>query len=154
MKLYEEFKVYEKLWEAVEPDPVDKVLQEYDDFKFDYDGFTEDGYEDRFDPGSAYGHYQTYTTHEHDDYTYTVDAVDIFEALKDDILPNARDTKNSFAAEYKKLEAVWENSKNDADADAADMFLAKNLDVIANEFYYELKDYYSEAAYNWARDNW
>jgi hypothetical protein len=153
MKLHEEFKEYENLWEDYEPTEVDKLLWDTEDFEFEYEGWEEEGYEDHFDPGRAYGHYQTSSTYKHDDFTYAVDAVDVFETLRDEILPKVDTTKvkNELILEYKKLEAVWEKSKDDADADVADMFLAKNLEDIANTFYSDLEDYYSEKAYDWAR---
>lgn len=157
MKLHEEFKEYENLWEDAELDPVDEILNDYDSIKFDYDGFTVEGYEDHFDP--RYGHWDTAETYEHDDFTYDVDAVSMFEFLRDTFLPkNVNKISDvELATEYKKLESAWENSTDeteDAACEALEIFLAKNLEEFVNIFYYELKEYYSEEAYDWARDNW
>lgn len=157
MKLHEEFREYENLWEDYEPTEVDKLLWAMDDFEFEYDGFEEEGYEDHFDP--RYGHSQTSKTYEHDDYTYKVDAVDMFEFMRDIFLPKNADKISDveLAAEYKKLETAWENSTEETEAaacEALEIFLAKNLEKFVNIFYSELKDYFSEKAYDWARDNW
>lgn len=157
MKLHEEFKTYETLWEDYEPTELDKLLWAMDDFEFEYDGWEEEGYTDQFDP--RYGHYQTSKTYEHDDFTYKVSAMDVFEVLRDEILPTNKDkiSDAGLQAEYKKLEAVWENATEetaDAAGDALDLFIAKNLEDLANYFYAELETIFKDEAYSWANDNW
>lgn len=159
MKLFEEFKEYENLWEVFELSAADKLLLAMDDFEFEYDGWSEDGYEDHFNPNSYYGHYQTRKTYEHNDFTYTVDAVSVFETVRDEMLPNMPDkiSNAELAAEYKKLEAAWTNATKETEDEAGeilDLFIAKNLDAFVDDFYTELKAYYRENAYDWARDNW
>ena len=135
MKLHEEFKTYENLWEDYELDPTSKLINSYEDFVFDYEGWEEEGYEDHFDPASAYGHYQTSSTTVHPDFTYDVDAMTVFETLRDKILPE-KSNKISDAglqAEYKKLEAAWENSTEEARyeaGEALDLFIAENLEAV------------------------
>jgi hypothetical protein len=159
MKLFEEFKTYENLWEDYEPTEVDKILWAMNDFEFEYDGFEVEDVEDRFDPGSWHGHYQVSKTYEHDDFTYKVDAMDVFEVLRDEILPTNKDkiSDAGLQAEYKKLESAWENSTKETEEDtgeALDLFIAKNLEDLANDFYSELEAYFKDRAYDWANDNW
>lgn len=155
MKLHEEFREYEHLWENAEPDEVDKILFGIEDFEFEYDGWTEEGSVDHFDP--RYGHWDTSKTYDYDDFTYTVNAVEIFEVLRDKLLPkiDISKVKDPLVIEYKKLEAILENSNKETEAmnaDALDMFLAKNLEEFVDIFYYELQKAYEEKAYGWARD--
>lgn len=149
MKLFEEFKEYETLWESA--DAVDEILWALKDFVFEYDGWSKDSYVDHFNPDS--GHYTTSKTYEYDDFEYEVDPVSMFEFLRDDFLPRNSDKifNAKLAAEYKRLEAACENS--DEDIEALELFIARNLETFVEMFYEELKEYYKEAAYEWADEN-
>lgn len=159
MKLYEEFKEYENLWEAYEPTEVDNILWAINDFEFDYEGWEETGVKPGFDPGTSDGYYETEETYEHDDFTYKVDAVSMFEVLRDEILPEHSNkiSNSALAVEYKNLETAWENSTKETEdeaGEALDLFLANNLEILVEDFYDELKEYFSERAYEWANDRW
>jgi hypothetical protein len=172
MKLYEEFNEYEKMWDSSSKDtlqeeqtidPVDEILKTYDDFEFDYDGWTEDGFEDHFNPFSSYGHYQTSKTYNYDDFTYKIGAVDMFELLVD-FLPKIVKIKKNYDSdsevelinEYKKLEQAWMDSSKEEEEStgrALDLFIAENLEALVNTFYYELQNHCKDDAYEWAGDN-
>ncbi len=164
---YEEFS---KLVKA-DDDEINKIINEYDYFEFDYDGFVCEWCEDHFDPGLAWGHYQTEHEAEHEAYTYCVDAVNIFELLADNLIMKNADkhADNGYVQEYIKLnkvsEKAWEavykagfNTVRHKEIDMADAalerFLATNLDYFVDIFYDELTEYYADEAREWAESNW
>lgn len=159
----EEFKEYTNLWdasleEAAEPDSVDKILWNIPDIEFSYDGFSEDQYEDHFDPGLWNGHYQTSETVHFPDYTYTKDAVSVFEALRDEIIPKYKDkvSNNKLLDEYLALVQAWEDSTDETESetsDAMDLFLAAHLIDFVSMFEDKLINYYADSAEEYALDN-
>lgn len=159
----EEFKEYTNLWdasleEAAEPDSVDKILWNIPDIEFSYDGFSEDRYEDHFDPGLWNGHYQTSETVHFPDYTYTKDAVSVFEALRDEIIPKYKDkvSNNKLLDEYLALVQAWEDSTDETESetsDAMDLFLATHLIDFVSMFEDKLINYYADSAEEYALDN-
>lgn len=158
----EEFKEYVNLWdtsleEAAEPDPVDKILWSIPDIEFSYDGFSEDQYEDHFDPGLWDGHYQTLETVHFPDYTYTKDAVSVFEALRDEIIPKYKDkvSNNKLLNEYLALVQAWEDSTDETESEtsnAVDLFLATHLTDFVSMFEDGLTNYYADEAKEYAID--
>jgi hypothetical protein len=85
--------------------------------------------------------------------------VSVFEVVRDEMLSKMPDkiSNAELAAEYKKLEAAWMNSTKETEDETGeilDLFIAKNLEAFVDDFYTELKAYYYENAYDWARDNW
>ena len=161
MKLHEEFKEYENLWDDSnkEVDPVDQILNTTDDFELEYDGFEVEWYEDHFDPSSSYGHYQTGGTDYHPDFTYKVNAINMFETLRDDILPKHAEkvTDSTLVTEYRKLAQAWENSTDATEAetgDAMELYIAKNLEELVDTFIDEILEHYKEEALEWAHENW
>lgn len=165
MKLHEEFKEYESLWkeaaeleEAAELDPVSKILKETSDIELEYNGFSIEDVEDRFDPTSDYGHYQRISTSNYDDFTYTVEAWEVFKVLRDDIIPFYADKVPSHEKleEYKKLMQAWETSTEEteeATGDAMELYLADNLEYFVEIFERQLKAFYREEAEEWAADH-
>jgi dsDNA-binding SOS-regulon protein len=193
MKLHEEFKEYETLWDAPalteekefrseyarlcstpegraqlkamsieerqalykadrEVDPVQKVLDAIPDFELEYEGYAYDWYEDHFDPGRDYGHYQTTGTDYVDDFVYSVDATDMFETLRDVIIDKYADKvgKSELLDTYKILEKAWEDSseENEEEAcEAVELFLAKNLEDFFELFEQQVYKYYDKYAY-------
>lgn len=162
MKLHEEFKEYENLWEASENlkeavDPVDEVLKQTPDYELEYEGFDEDWYQDKWNPNSLYGHDQDYGTYHYNDFTYTVDAESLFEYLIDMLQTKAQEPITSdFMAEYKKLMDAWykaEGEEEDRACQAMELYVAKNLHELADLYYKDIEKYYSEDAYEWAGEN-
>jgi hypothetical protein len=158
MKLHEEFKEYESMWltEARDLDPVDKILHDLPHIKLEYEGFEDDWCEDHFN--SADGHWQTGGTYYYDDFVYPVDAVDMFECLRDRILekPGAK-VSNELVAKYVELQKAWENTETpeeeEARGDEMELFLAQHLKEFVEIFNDELLDFFSERAYDWAVDH-
>ena len=154
---------------------VDAALNKYPKnyFELEYDGFTDEWEEDRFDPKSWYGHYTVSKSREVDDYSYTLDAVDVLETLENDILPEystseliekaitryrARFGKyNNSAADkgeaamrklmtdYQKIYALCDID-SDADMEKLSTFVADRLEDFFDLFYDEFQDKYEEAA--------
>lgn len=167
MKLYEEFRDYEKLWDDVteedkklseDLDPADKVLMETDDFELEYEGFEAEWEKDHFDPGSWHGHYQTRGTQYYPSYTYDVDAISMFETIRDYMLPEYSSKYSNIkeVKEYNRLLKIWENSSEETEDEASaavDLYLATNLSEFVDTFIEELTDHYAEAAHEWALDN-
>lgn len=98
-KLYEEFKLYENLWEEAEApateDPyaefnlsssVEEALANYPwDFEFDYTGYTVNWEEDSWDYERG-EHTTIPRSRRYDDFTYEVAPEDLFETLRDIII--------------------------------------------------------------------
>lgn len=175
MRLYEEFKEYETLWEAHEQDQVDEILRGYDDFEFEYDGFDDDNYEDHY--SYDFGHYTTSKLTHYDSFTYKVDAISLFDFMRDDFLPDNADNISDDKLEdtFKKLNTATDDTyaalniakeKNTPEEikaataayntamDALELFIANNLGTFVDMFYSELLDCYEDEARDWARDNW
>lgn len=98
-RLFEEFKNYENLWEAVEEVPATKgeeLDKEFElsaswerawdtcpsTFELEYDGFIEDWAQDSWDPESPYGYTTISRTTEYDDYTYEITDEQLLDSLK------------------------------------------------------------------------
>lgn len=155
MKLHEEFKLYESLWD----NPVDKILQEDPVIELEFDGFSRDweepyaswnGYEvvDRVKSGEN-------TYHK---FTYKVDSRDIFELLRDTIIPKHWNEvpANDLLTAYRKLESAWESSTPEDEektCEAMELFLAEHLETFIEMFLKQLKEEYLEEAEEWAIDH-
>lgn len=142
----------------MEVDPVDQILKKTPDYELEYDGFSEDWYEDHFDPGSYYGHYQTTGVNNFDDFTYEIDAVSLWEYMVDILDKKIEESSPySLTNEYKKLVqdciAADGTEEEDAVNEVANVFLAKNLHDFADLYYEDLLKLCSERAYEWARDH-
>lgn len=142
-----------------EVDPVQKELDALEDFEFEYEGYDEDWYEDHFDPGSWYGHYQTSGTNHFPGFSYSVDSVDVFETLRDTIIskPNIEKVgSNELLTNYLKLEKAWTEASEDMEdelCEKMELYLAKNLGAFVEMFYEPLVEYYKDKAYEWASEN-
>ena len=101
-KLYEEFKLYENLWEEAEvPEKEADPFEEFNlsssveialanfpyDFEIEYDGYTDTWDEDRFDPESAHGHYTVSKSRYYDNFTYEISPEDVLEDLTENFIP-------------------------------------------------------------------
>lgn len=141
-----------------EADPVQKILNDTPDFEFEYEGFERDWYEDRFDPNSWYGHYQVGGTDYYSDYTYSKDAGDVFEDLRDTIIDKYIDkvTDSELLAKYRELKKAWDESDDeteDAACEALEVFIAENLELLVDIFYDQLTEHYAEDAEEWAYEH-
>ena len=154
---------------------VDAALNKYPKnyFELEYDGFTDEWEEDRFDPNSWYGHYTVSKSREVDDYSYTLDAVEVLETLENDILPEystpeavekaisryrARFGKynksaadkgevamRKLMADYQKIYTLCDED-SDGDMEKLSTFVADNLDDFFDLFYDEFKEQYEDTA--------
>ena len=131
-KLYEEFKLYENLWEDVEEpqegekektvtseDPYaefnlsaseEEALAAYTEpFEIEYDGFNIEWDEDRWDPNSAYGHYSVSKSSSINDFTYEVDPEDMYDTLVSMVHKHVVKTNNieKVLNIYKKSVGFW-----------------------------------------------
>lgn len=141
-----------------EADPVQKEINTFNDFEFEYGGFSSEWYEDHFDPGSWHGHYQTGGSYQYPDFTYTVAPSEVFDTLNDIILPKYADKvkPNELLTTYLQLEKAWSESNNENEAElgeAMDLYLAENLDAFVDLFMEQLSEYYQDDAYKWAEEN-
>lgn len=119
-RLFEEFKKYENLWEAVEEAPEskeDEIDREFElsasveialnnypyNFELKYDGFRDDWEEDSWDPESLYGHTTISRTTLYDDYTYEVSPEDVLDSLLENILPKDKLTPAKIEKAINKL---------------------------------------------------
>lgn len=160
-KQYKEmpFEQRQALYKAdCEVDPVDQILKKTPDYELEYEGFEEDWYEDHFDPGSYYGHYQTGGVYNVDDFIYKIDAVTLYEFLADFLNGKLKETSPyTLTNEYNKLaQACIDAEGTDEEEvvnEVADVFLAQNLHDFAEIYYEDLLKYYHDDAYEWARDH-
>ena len=124
-KLFEEFKTYESLWEAVEEAPVtkgDEIDKEFElsasweiawdtcpkTFELEYDGYIEDWEQDAWDYDAS--QYTTVSrTTEYDDYTYEITDEQLLDSLKY-ILDKKRLTPAKIAEVVKKIESQYRYS--------------------------------------------
>jgi hypothetical protein len=141
-----------------EVDPVDQILKKTPDYELEYEGFEEDWYEDHFDPGSYYGHYQTGGVYNVNDFIYKIDAVTLYEFLADFLNGKLKETSPySLTNEYNKLAQACIDAEGTDEEEAvnevADVFLAQNLHDFAEIYYEDLLKYYHDDAYEWARDH-
>lgn len=163
----EDFKVYEDLWDGVlteEADPVDQELEKLDDYELEYEGFEDDEVTDGFDPNSWYGHTQKVKTYYFDDFTYKVEAKDLFEYLMDFLQDKIEESSTSaIMNEYKKLAQAWWDAEGEEERRACavvELYVAQNLFELADLYYNDIQEHYSEEAYEWAlehlnpRDEW
>ncbi len=198
MKLYEEFKLFENMWddhlteekefrseyaklistpegraelnnmmkndrkkwlELVDADKavdqVEQALKNAKDIELEYEGFSDDWFEDRFDPGSWWGHYQDEGSCYYPDYTYKVDARDMLETLGVTILPKyaAKFANNELVKEWQRLDKAWENSTDETEDEAneaIDLFIIKNMESFVDLFLDQIIDYYADDAREYA----
>lgn len=161
MKLHEEFNEYENMWEdtkALEEavDPVDEVLNKTPDYELEYEGYDEDWYEDKWNYNTM-DHDQDYGTYHIPDYTYEVDADSLFEYLVDLLQDKAQEPgTNELMTEYKKLMDAWYKAEGDEEARACaamELWVAQHLHELADLYYEDIKEYYSDRAHEWSIEN-
>ena len=160
MKWQDEFKLYENMWETnnVKQDPVQQILDQTPDIEFDYAGFKRERSEDHFDPNSLYGHYTKDWTDSYGSFTYKVDAITVFEDMRDEMIPSYLDKveQSDLTAECKKVYDAWYNATEETEAEtgeAFELFVAKNLETLAKVFEEYLLEKYAEDAEDWAEKN-
>jgi hypothetical protein len=159
MKLHEEFKEYENLWEAAEEavDPVSEVLENTPDYELEYEGFDTEWSEDKWNPNSWYGHYTVDGTSHFRDFAYGVDSVSLFEYLVDLLQNKAKEPSTSgIMAEYKKLMQAWYAAEGEEEAiacEAMELYVAQHLHELADLYEKDIAEHYKEFAYEWAEEN-
>jgi hypothetical protein len=90
-------------------DPVQQILDKASDIEFNFGGFSRDRYEDKW--SHTTGHYTKDWSDSYDSFTYMVDAVTVFEDIRDKMIPKYIDKveqspliieckKDSFAMKY------------------------------------------------------
>ena len=139
-------------------DPVDQILHKTPDISFEYEGFDLEWSEDHFDPNSWYGHYTTDGVDHYGDYAYKVDATTVFEDIRDDMIPDYLDKvpSSELTTECKRLYDARENSTEETEdetEEAFEIFIAKNLEQLAEIFSNPLTDKYAEQAQKWASEH-
>jgi hypothetical protein len=139
-------------------DPVDQILQKTPDIPFEYEGFDSEWSKDHFDPNSWYGHYTTDGVDHYGDYSYKVDATTVFEDIRDDMIPKYLNKvpSSELVIECKKLYDAWNNSTDETEeetGEAFEVFIAKNLEELAEIFNKPLSAQYAENAQEWASEH-
>ena len=173
MKLYEEFKEYENLWEALE----DEGNQTEKEFRSEYARLssTPEGREQlkamdfrkrreleqadrKIRPSyKLLSSYYTITL-EYEDYNYEADAHRVFEAIHDILCFEenlAKMSNRELANKYDELWDAWSNAtpEDSLEAEEAfDYFVAENLDEFVSELYDELLEDFDDFATEWAKD--
>lgn len=173
MNIFEVWDELEKLQEAEdEKDPVDRILAKIPCIVLDYSSFTKEYTQDHFDPRLDHGHYQTSKEHLWPEFEYEVDTVDMFETVRDKIIPKyINKTKSSVSkyryssfakslttldTELKNLYTTYKNASPETEAEACqalELFIAQNLESIVILFENWIKEYYAEDAEEWAENN-
>jgi hypothetical protein len=170
MKLYEEIKMWESLWEdRIETyidekteKIIDDLLEKADNYIIEYEGFDEDYAEDHWDYSSE-SHYQTSTIAHYGDFEYEIEVGDVWEDIvnisqkdidKHKFIQSAKSTEllNTFIKLQKEAE---EASKDQATLywNRLGVFVAENLDGLFEIFYDYFYNKYEELAYEWALDH-
>lgn len=137
-------------------DPVHQILSKTSDIEFEFDGFSRDRYEDKWDYNT--GHYTKDWTDDYDSFTYSQDATTVFEDIRDEMIPKYIDKveQDSTIQECKKLYDAWQNSTEETEdetGDKFDLFVAQNLEDLAVIFNKYLVEKYVEDAENWAEEH-
>lgn len=142
-----------------EVDPLTQVLNELGAIELEYEGFNDDWFEDRFDPNSNYGHYQVTGSTGYNDFTYKVEAGDLFDFIEEYCLSEEKDSsKSPEVAEYLRLKNIYEatdfgTEESDEAFDAMNLYLAQNLEKFFEVYEKDVYDYFEEQAQEWAREN-
>jgi hypothetical protein len=157
INLVEEWKLYETMWdESRQEDPVQQILNKASDIEFEFGGFSRDRFKDKW--SHTTGHYTKDWTDRYDNFTYMVDAITVFEDIRDKMIPKYIDKveQSPLIIECKKVFDAWNNSTPETEAKTGeifDLFIANNLEALAEVFNNQLKEEYEEEAENWAEEN-
>lgn len=137
-------------------DPVQQILNKTSDIEFEFDGFSRERYEDKWDYNT--GHYTKDWTDDYDSFTYNQDATTVFEDIRDEMIPKYIDKveQDLTVQECKKLYDAWQSSTEETEDETGDkfeLFVAQNLEALAAVFNEYLVAKYAEDAENWAEEN-
>lgn len=140
-------------------DPINIALAKIGKIDLAYDSFDRDRCEDGFDPRTMYGHTQKTWTDHYLDFTYSLDAGDVYEVIYDIIYENKdKDSVKSselvtkFNELDQKLAQASGEEWNDLD-DQMNLFLAENLEAFVDLFINEVLEHFQEDAENWAEEH-
>ena len=161
MKLFEEFKLYETMWNG-EPlkedngtDPIQQILSKIEDITFEFGGFDRERSEDKWSNTS--GHYTNDWTDSYGHFNYSQDASIVFEDIRDKIIPEYIDKVEQvpLIQECRKLYYEWDNSTDETEDETGDkfeLFIAQHLGDLASIFNDQLAEKYMEEAEAWAEE--
>lgn len=146
---------------------IEQPLKKHSGVGLSYDGFEDEWYEDRFDPFSSYGHYQTGGSRYISDFEYTISAEEAYEALVGEIIPDyavgeftlstnkhADIVKEAVRLYDEYNENYSDTAKSDIDVLELNKFVVNNLDALIEVFTNILTEHFSEGAEAWARDRY
>lgn len=170
MKLFEEFKLYEIMWdeeqlkgvsskelqEDNEADPVHQILSKMEDIDFEFGGFDRERYEDKWSNTS--GHYTNDWTDHYGYFNYSQDAMTVFEDIRDEIIPKYIDKVEQvpLIQECRKLYYEWNNSTDETEDETGakfELFIAQHLEDLSYIFNDQLTEKYMEEAEAWAAEH-
>jgi hypothetical protein len=163
MKLHEEFKLWESMWDKkpgtlkedqeAEEDPVLEILNKIPTVEFKYDSYTRESSTDHFNPVD--GHWTTSSSARVPGFEYSVDSWTVYEDLRDMIIPKYENKvpKNELLTKYLDLQQNYVAEIEDEFYTPAEIFLAENFDAFVDMFINQLSDYYEDAAMEWAEEN-
>lgn len=139
-------------------DPVDIALAKLDDFELEYGGFDREWHKDHWDPNSDYGHYTVDGADYYDDFTYKVEATDMFEYLTTCLEQEKNPGRSPFIKEYFRLTDIWEAApdysiESTEAEDAMNLYLINNIDEFFKIYEEDIYDHFQEDAYDWAGDH-
>lgn len=146
---------------------IEQPLKKHNGVGLSYDGFEDEWYEDRFDPFSSYGHYQTGGSRYISDFEYDISAEEAYEALVNAIIPDyavgeftlstnkhADIVKEAVRLYDEYNENYRDTAKSDIDVLELNNFVVNNLDALIEVFTNVLTEHFSEGAEAWARDRY
>lgn len=147
MKLHEEFKEYEELWEELSE--ADEALKNTPDFELEYEGFTVDAWEDVWNPYRSEPD-QIDHSYRIGDFTYTVDASDMYDTICGFLERETDASKSPEVAEYLRLYTIYEKADTAEALDAVELYIVQNLNKLFETYKVEVYEYYEESAQEWA----
>lgn len=128
------------------------LLTKMGEVEIEFPEFECEWFKDRADARGQ--HRQDYGTDVYPAFTYNVDAADVFDNLRDTIIPKYKDKveKSDLLAQYLKLDQASEDGSTET-ANALDFFLAQHLEDFIEIFNKALIERYEEEAQEWALEN-
>lgn len=128
------------------------LLTKMGEVEIEFPEFEREWFKDRADARGQ--HRQDYGTDVYPAFTYNVDATDVFDNLRDTIIPKYKDKveKSDLLAQYLKLDQASEDGSTET-ANALDFFLAQHLEDFIEIFNKALIERYEEEAQKWALEN-
>ena len=139
--------------------PYNAILKKMPAFELEYKGFDREWYKDRFDPNLWGGHYTENGTDHIDDFTYEVEAEEMFEFVRDlvdESITKGTAPKSELIDELAKRfppKQYTSTEEEQADNDAYDLFIAKHLEEFVELFMDDVLEHFQDEAYQWAEEH-